>query len=523
MSTSSRTRIIRGLLSSSFGTALSRVLGAARDIAITNRFGAGSVSDAFWVAFTIPSVFRRFVADEGLTGALIPALAREESERGRAGGLALSDVAFTALLLLCGLLCAAGIALAPALVLLFGWGFADNAEQYALAVSLTRWMFPFVALVALVSFCEGVLNFRGHFLVPKLAPGLVSGTLVVAAVWGAELFSEPVWALPAGLLAGGVAHFLIHLPVMRRLWHVPRLTRRFDHPGFRSLVREMGKVALIGVCAQLNIMLLRSFASMLDPGAVTHYWIANRLMDLPQGIIGVGLGSALLPAITDDVVSGDWDAFRRNMVFGLRLATFMLLPAAAVMAAFPVPIVSVLFRHGSFTPADLVTTGKTFACMVPYFLGVAGIHLLKRGYFAIDERGVVLKVGFAGTAIVAACGYTMSSRYGVVGLALALSFATVCQLVAYVALLGPRIHGPLPLRTLGLAALRIAIACAPLVAVLLAATPLGRWQRGPADGLNIVVLVTALTVASAVYIGSAKALGVEELGWILRRFRRRRG
>jgi putative peptidoglycan lipid II flippase len=514
-----RRRIVLGLLSSVLGTGVSRVLGAARDIAISHRFGAGMVSDAFWVAFTVPSVFRRFVADEGLTGALLPAVAREEGENGLDAAKALSDVAFTGLLLASGTLSLAGILGAPLLVKMFGWGFSEHPEQFALAVRLTRWMFPFVIMVSLVSFCEALLNHRGHFFVPKVAPGVVSAALVAATLWGTGFFEEPAMALPAGLLVGGLLHLLIQVPPMARLWRWPRISLAFGNPRFRLLLREMGKVVVIGITAQVNIMVLRSLATLLMPGSVSHYWYANRLVDLTQGMIAVGLGSALLPAIAQDAAAGEWESFGADLRFALRLAGFMLIPVAAIMSAFALPLVSILFRHGSFSEADVRSTALTFICMVPFFLAMAGINLLKRAFFALDDRTTLIQVGIAGTLLTALVGYILSSPFGVAGLALALSISTSAQLALYLMLLPRRIGTPLRLggllRPLG----RIALASLVPAGFVSLLIRLGDWSRGPSSLRNLLVVGGGLAGAFVVFLLAARALDLPEFAAVVRRLR----
>jgi putative peptidoglycan lipid II flippase len=168
-----RSKIFGASVVSALGTGLSRVLGAARDVTIGHIFGAGRASDAFWMAWTIPSLFRRFVADEGLTGALIPAVARAEQEVDTREARRLANGALLALLVAGAAICVVGILGAPLLVRLIAPGFSDDPEKLALTISLTRWLFPFVVFVSLVSYCEGLLNYRGHFFVPKLAPGIV--------------------------------------------------------------------------------------------------------------------------------------------------------------------------------------------------------------------------------------------------------------------------------------------------------------------------------------------------------------
>ncbi|MDP6934692.1 MAG: lipid II flippase MurJ, partial [Myxococcota bacterium] len=201
-------KLFSGFQSSAAGTMLSRVAGAARDIAIANALGAGRVSDAFWIAFTVPSLFRRFVADEGLTGVMVPALSREESRADRESARKLAGAVLVALVLACVVICVLGIALAPALVRMCGWGMTRNPEQLELAISLTRWMMPFVVTVSLLSWCEGVLNLRDHYFLPKLAPALVNAGMVAAVLGLTGALGSPERALVAGLLVGGVAQVL---------------------------------------------------------------------------------------------------------------------------------------------------------------------------------------------------------------------------------------------------------------------------------------------------------------------------
>jgi len=517
-----RQNIVRGMFSSMVGTLLSRVLGAWRDIAISHSFGATTITDVFFVAQTVPAVFRRFIADEGLTGALIPALAREEEQVSARSAKHLSDIAFTALLIAASLLTVAGIALSPQLVKLFGYGYVRKPEQFQLAVTLTQWMFPFVIMVSLVSFFEAVLNLRQHFFVPKLAPGLAAGVLGAFALWATGYFSLAAYALPVGVLVGGVLHLLICLPVTARLWGLPRFSLNFRHPQFIFLAKEMGKVAAIGLLAQINIMLLRSIATLLVEGSVTYYWYANRLVDLSTGMIAVGVGSALMPAISNNVVNKDWDGFRSNLVFSIRLTSFMLLPTAAVFLSFSYPIVSMMFRHGEFTASDCRSTALTTVCMVPFFLSMAGINIIKRAYFALDDRTCVLIVGAGGTVLTGVAGYVMSTKMGVAGLALALSLSTALQFAAYLAWLPLRLNaGPLYTGLIKPLA-KMILASAPTVAILALAGRVGVWESGPAALQNWLVGLLGLALAAGAYGYTAHLMKLPELDKVLRRFRRKK-
>ncbi len=513
--------MVRAFLVSVLGTGLSRVLGAARDIALGHVLGAGRVSDAFWIAFTVPNIFRRFVADEGLTGALIPALARAGRDEGEAAARRLGGQALAGLLLAGLVLGALGILAAKPLVLAFAWGFRDDPEQLALAVRLTRILFPFVVFVSLVSWAEGMLNQRGHFFVPKVAPGLVSAAMVAAAVLAAGS-DRAVLAIAWGVLVGGAVHLLVCLPPLVRLWGpVPPVFAGLREPRFRAFLREMSKVVAIGVFAQVNIMVLRQLASLLEAGSVTHYWYANRVVDLAQGAIAVAVGSAVLPAIARDVAHRDWDRFRADFSQAIRLAALFLLPAAVLLLVLAEPVVAVLFRHGRFGAADAEVTAATLRAMVPFMLAVAGINIVKRAFFALDERNVLLAVGGAGIALTAGAGYPLAHRLGVQGLALALSASTAAQLLAYLVLLRRRIGDALDLAGVSGPLLRMFLAALPAAALARALTAPGAWAEGPSVP-NLLRLALAGAGAGAAYLAAAWLLRVDEARRLLRRLRRPR-
>ncbi len=411
MAANGRSNMSRGLIQSIFGTGFSRVMGAARDIAISHVFGAGRVSDAFWVAFTVPSVFRRFVADEGLTGVLVPAIQQAENESGKAAGAQLARTALAVLLIACTILCIAGIVGAPWLVRAFAFGFTSDPEKFALTVRLTRWLFPFVLLVSLLSWCEGLLNLRAHFFLPKMAPGFVGGAMAASALFLTSEFQEPTMALVLGTLVGGVIQVLVCLPLLIRMWGLPL-------PDFRGLgsqraqhfVRRMGEVVVIGVFAQLNILVLRLLASLLETGSVTHYHYATRVVDLAQGVIAVGVGSAALPELAAAIAGEDFDDFRAKFHQALRLAAVLLIPAAAFTAVLALPVTSVLFLHGEFSLEDAQATAKTLQMLIPFMLALGAVQIFKRAYFAINDLKILMRVGFLGVLFTASLGHFFAAQ-----------------------------------------------------------------------------------------------------------------
>lgn len=514
---------MRAFLASVLGTGMSRVLGAARDIAIADFLGASAVSDAFWIAFTIPNTFRRFVADEGLTGALIPAIAQAEAEEGEPAARQLGGSVLVALLLANVVLIGLGELGAEWVVRAFAYAFTEDPEQLALTVSMTRWLFPFLAMVSVVSWAEGLLNHRGHFFLPKLAPGLVSAGIVTSVLFLGDAFAQPVYAVVAGTLVGGMVHVLVVLPPLVAGWGTVPLSFALGSSRLHGVLRELGKVVVIGLMAQVNILVLRQLAASQGTGAITWYWNANRIVDLAQGMIAVAIGSALLPTLSQAVASADWDRVRADITRALRLAGFLLVPAAAILLAFSQPVTAILFRHGKFTWEHVEWTALTLVVLVPYFLSLAGINIVKKVYFALEDRNTLLAVGVVGVLLTAGLGFALSIPWGLPGLAAALSVSTVVQLVAYVVLLRRRLGTHLGLGSLAVPFAKMTAAAVPVGLILWGASLLGEWERGPTSAVNVALVAGGLAVAGVAYLIAAKLLRIQELERLLGAVRRKLG
>ena len=502
-------------------TLLSRGLGMMRDVVIAYYFGTSLVASAFFVAFTIPNLFRRFVADEGLTGALVPAIAQAETAEGTEQAQTLANRILTALLLLNAGIISLGMVAPELLVWMSASGFAENPEKFALTVSMTRWMMPFLGMVSLVSFFEGLLNHRGHFFMPKIAPGLVSAGMSASAVLLSGWFENPAWAVVVGVWIGGAVHVLVHLPIVWSKWGPVRLMVGFGEPRVRRVLKELSKVVAIGVFAQLNILVLRTLASFMGDGAVTRYMYSTRLVDLAQGAIAVAIGSALLPNIAQAVAAEDWDRFYADLVGAFRLAGFLLIPAAAGLFVFAVPLTSMVFLSTRYTWLDVMWTASALQLLTPFMLSVAGINIVKKVYFAMDERNVLLGVGGLGVGLTGLIGWLLLDQ-NILGLAVALSSATVAQLVIYVAVLKWQLKEHMPVGPIFAPYAQIAAASVPMSIFAYWAASRGQWILGRTPD-NIFWFVVGIGGAIVLYGIAAWILGIDEFTKVSSRLLRRFG
>ncbi len=518
-----RVSFFAAFLSSALGTGLSRILGAVRDVVAASVLGAGAQSDAFFTAFIIPNVFRRFVADEGLTGALIPALAESERQQGPEATRKLAADVLGVLLALNLVILALGWVFAEPIVLAFVYSWKDDPDKpLALTVQMTRWLFPFLTMVSLVSFFEGLLNYRGHFFTPKVAPGLVSAGIAISALGFATSFEEPAFALVAGTLLGGLAHVLVNIPALYSRWGRLGVGLGWAEPRVKAVLWELSKVILIGLFAQANIIVLRQLAATLPTGAITHYHNATRVSDLAQGVVAVAIGSALLPNVASAVAARDHTQLRDDLVGAARLASFLLLPVAATILLFADPVTALLFRRGAYTWGDVQVTAEALRYLVPYMLALAGLNILKKVFFALGDRRTLLFVGALGVALTGLVGWVLVDQLAVRGLTAALSVATVLQLVAYVGVLRVRLGEHLGLERLVRPVAEIGLCLVPVGLILVPVSRYGDWSQGPSP-TNLVLATAGLGGAAIAYLGVAHWVGLSEVRRVTSRLAARFG
>ena len=292
-----------------------------------------------------------------------------------------------------------------------------TGEQFELTVSLSQVLFPFVIFVSILSWIETLVNLREHYFWPKIAPAMVSICVVGAALFMRS--GDPmdiVWAISYATIVGGMLQLVVCLPALKRLWGIiPPSFSGFSNPRFKNLLGEMGKVALIGIAAKINVIVLRYLASSLEEGAMTQYWNATRLVDFAQGIIAVGIASVLLPKIVEAVENKDGDAFRENFSGASRLAGALLIPFAAFLIFFSEPFVAILLRHGRYTWADVQHTATAVQLLAPFMLAIGGINIVRKPFYALNKREVLLGVGITGVGLTFALGSWLCPMYGVNG------------------------------------------------------------------------------------------------------------
>ena len=384
--------LLRVLASVGSMTFLSRILGFARDTLIARMFGAGVMTDAFFVAFKIPNLLRRVSAEGAFSQAFVPILAEYKSQRTPAETHALISHVASLMGVFLVLVTIAGMLAAPLIVGVTAPGFAKDASKFALTVELLRITFPYIVFISLVSLAGGVLNTYSKFQIPAFTPVWLNVSFIVAILFVAPYFNNAIQVLAWAVFVGGMLQLLFQWPYLHKLGLVPRYELNWQDEGVRRILKLMGP-AIFGVSvAQISIVLNNIFASFLQTGSVSWLYYADRLMEFPTGILGVALGTILLPSLSKAFVNKTEVEYSQLLDWGLRLTFLLAAPAAVALAVLSKPLVASLFHYGKFSATDVLMTERA---VIAYSIGLIGLILVKvlaPGFYARQNVKTPVKI-----------------------------------------------------------------------------------------------------------------------------------
>jgi putative peptidoglycan lipid II flippase len=482
--------LLRGLLSFSGMTFISRILGLVRDQAINYAFGANAATDAFWVAFRIPNFLRRLFAEGSFSTAFVPVFTEVKETRPHADLKALvANVSGT----LGGVLLvvvALGLLFTPQLAMVFTPGAVDEPERFALVVHLLRLTFPFLLFVSLTALAAGALNSFGRFGLPALTPVILNLCMIGGALWLAPRLQVPILAMGWAVLAAGVLQLLFQLPAMRGLDLLALPAWGWRHPDVRRVMKLMVPTLFGSSVAQINLLLDTVLASFLFVGSQTWLSQADRFLELPLGLFAIALGTVILPALSRHHVNADRAGFSSALDWGLRNTLTIAVPAMFGLMLLAQPLVATLFQHGRFTAFDtrmaaLSVLGLSFG--LPAF---ALVKVLLPAFYSRQDTRTPVRAGVTSLVANMLLNFALlGALYAVMvpaplraqgvlaalaatpGLHLALGIASALASYVNLGLLWrwlrrDGVYQPAP--GWGRFALRLALACATLCAVVLA-------------------------------------------------------
>jgi putative peptidoglycan lipid II flippase len=492
-------------------TFISRVTGLIRETLVAATFGAGPMTDAFFVAFRLPNLLRRLFAEGAFTQAFVPILA-ETRAADPARTKAIVDSVATILFWTLLLVSAAGVLGAPYLVYLIASGLGDDPETFRIAVTLTRWMFPYILMISLVALSAGVLNLWHNFAVPAFAPVLLNLSFIFAALFLADYFDPPIYALAAGVVIGGIAQLAWQVPALHRIGMVPRIRfapqRALRDPVVRRVLRNMGPAILAVSVAQFSLIINTQIASHLAPGSVSWISFGDRLMEFPTALLGIAMGTVLLPSLSQANAEGNHSQYSALLDWGLRLSLLLAAPAMVGLALLAEPLTALMFHYGAFSANDLTMTARTVGAYSVGLFALTAVKILAPGFFAKQDVKTPVKIAVSVLVVTQLLNLLFVPFLAHAGLALAISIGA--WLNSGWLLFGLRRRGLFtPSRGWGGYSARVAVALLAMAAPLWYFNRHVDWAAMQAQPVERAALVLGLVaVGGIVYFVALLALGL---------------
>lgn len=386
-------------------TMLSRILGLVRDMVLLNVFGAGGVMDAFLVAFKIPNFLRRLFAEGAFSQAFVPVLSEYKTTKTHKEVQILISRASGSLMLILGVLTTFSVAAAPLVIYIFAPGFHGQAAKFQLAVELLRLTFPYLLLISMTAFAGSVLNSYGSFATASFAPVLLNVTMIAAAWWLAPYMNPHIMALGWGVMAAGFIQLAIQIPELwkKKLLIPPKVD--FQHEGVRRILKLM-LPALFGVSVvQINLLLDTVLASFMHEGSVSWLYTAERMTELPLGLIGIAIATVILPSLSAIHAEKDHDRFKSMLDWATQVIFLVGIPASLAMFILAEPMIQALFQHGRFSYTDVGMTVWALRGLSGGILAFMLIKIFAPGFYARQDTKTPVKIGLI--AVVANMGFNL--------------------------------------------------------------------------------------------------------------------
>lgn len=423
-------------------TLISRVLGLVRDIVIANIMGAGASADVFFFANKIPNFLRRLFAEGAFAQAFVPVLSEyhtlDEQDKTNETRKLIAQVSGT-LGVIVSLVTLFGMIASPLFVALFGFGwFLDwlhdgpASAKFDLASTLLKITFPYLWFVSFTALSGAILNTYGRFAVSAFTPVLLNVGVIACAIYLAPLMDNPAFALAWGVFLGGFIQFAFQIPFLYRAGALVKPQWAWHAPGVAK-IRKLIIPALFGVSVtQINLLLDTIIASMLITGSISWLYYADRLLEFPLGLFGIGIATVILPSLAKLHTKKDTQEFSDTIDWGLRIVSLFGWPALAGLMVLAQPIIMVLFMRGEFTEHEVLQVSYALFAYLAGLLSFMFIKVLAPGYYARQDTKTPVKIAIKAMVANMAFNLMLAPFFGYIGLAIATTLsATLNAMMLY--------------------------------------------------------------------------------------------
>lgn len=488
-------------------TMLSRIAGLLRDMIFMNLFGADKLMDAFLVAFKIPNFLRRLFAEGAFAQAFVPVLSEVKSQKGDGAVKELVDKVAGTLTLVLGSITALVMAASPLVIFLFAPGFHDDPIKFDLTADMLRITFPYLLLISLTAFAGSILNSYGRFGASAFTPVLMNLTMIAFALWVSPLLAQPVMALAWGALLAGVVQLAFQLPYLHQIHMMPRFRLGFSDPDVKRILNLM-LPAMFGVSvSQINLLLDTILATFLITGSVSWLYTAERLTELPLGLIGIAVATVILPSLSAKYAEKSDSEFKAMLDWALRVIVLVGLPASIAMGILAQPLIAALFLHGKFAAHDVQMSAAALQALSGGILAFMMIKVFAPGYYSRQDVRTPVKIGII--AMVANMAFNLMLVWDFKHVGLSMASTLSAFLNAGLLYWGLHKRGVYRLdRKWIKLGLRYGAANVVMAGVLLVITPAGTWWLAPQGSWLKVVVILGVCVAGALsYFAALFAFG----------------
>jgi putative peptidoglycan lipid II flippase len=511
--------LLKTLAAISSMTMLSRITGLLRESLFARAFGLSEYTDAFALAFRLPNLLRRLFAEGAFSQAFVPILAEYKTQNGEKSTKTLVDNVASVLLWSTILVSLLGIVGSPLLVHWIADAPNKDPGATAAAVWMTRLMFPYITFMSFVALAGGVLNTWRQFKIPAFSPVLLNISFITAALLVAPHLAQPIYAMAYAVVAGGMLQVGIQIPALVKIGMLPRLSfnplSSLQHEGVRRMLRKMAPALFAVSATQISLLINTSIASKLAAGSLSALTYADRLMEFPIALLGVALGTILLPGLAKANTEGDSAEYASLLGWGLRLTFLLALPAAVGMAVLAKPMIATLFHYGKFDADALQAATMP---LIAYSAGLIGIILVKTlspAFFARQDTRTPVRIAVGVVVAVQLMNLVFVPMFAVAGLALSIGMgACLNAAFLYAGLRRRGIFVPQPGRAQF--ALKLAVALGVMAALAYGGAAQIDWVAMQSQKwLRIGALLLIISVSGAAYFAVLLAMGFR-----LRDFRR---
>jgi putative peptidoglycan lipid II flippase len=501
----------------------SRLSGLVREIVMADRFGAGFAHDAFLLGFRISNLSRDLFAEGALSAAFVPTFTHSLVRQDKRHAAELANLVTTAILVIVGAVCLLGIWQAPHLVWLLAPGFASTPAKLALAVRLTRIMFPFLLLIALAAQASGMLNSHGSFGMPAVGSiffniGSVGFGLLIGYVIGPHIGLIPIEGMAYGVVVGGALQFGWQRAKLHRLGYRFRLVWNWSHPGLRRIASMMLPALVGSLAGQANLIINTSFASQLtDPirghdGPVSWLSYAMRFVQVPLSLFGVAFASALLPSIARSAAASNFNEFRKTLARSLGMVFLLTIPSSLLLIVLGQPLIGAVYQSGHFNSYDTAQTGLALSCYAAGLVAFSSQRVLIPAFYALADARTPMLISLFSIALNVIIPLLLLRVWhmGFEALAITTAIAVGIECLCLTECLRRKLGG-LEGRHLRGCFLRISLASAVMAlsvvfvrTLVFSAFPQTRWG-------DLSQLALSVPLALGTFLIAARALDVEEI------------